>query len=142
LVNCPVVPEGSTAAKRLNGESPALTHGWYDEKIVSYFNFGEKALSTSAGMVPAAPIYVCFVINADNNNPASGPASGFKTETGSLQTHNVVGAMPTDAGYSPLWIVNAYDNANFGAVSNLQTALAINQTNLGAAVNCPLVSIN
>lgn len=141
LVNCPVVPEGSTAAKRLNGESTALVLGWYDEKIVSYFNFGEKALSTSAGLVPTAPIYVSFVINA-TSDPASGPASGFKTETGSMQTHNVVGAMPTDAGYSPLWIVNAYDNANFGAVTNLQTALAINQTNLGAAVNCPLVSIN
>jgi hypothetical protein len=141
LVNCPVVPEGSTATKRLNGESHDLVQGWYDEKIVSYFNFGEKALSTSGGQVPTAPIYVSFVINP-TNDPASGPASGFKTETGSTQTHNVVGAMPTDAGYSPLWIVNAYDNANFGAVTNLQTALAINQTNLGAAVNCPLVSIN
>lgn len=142
LVNCPVVPEGSTAGKRLNGESTAIVHGWYDEKIVSYFNFGEKALSTSGGLVPTAPIYVSFVINPDNNNPASGPASGFKAETGSMQTHNVVGAMPSDAGYSPLWLVNAYDNANFGSVSNLQTALAIPQTSLGAYVNCPVVSIN
>ena len=143
LVNCPVVPEGSIASKRLNGESPDLIRGWYDEKIVFYFNFGEKALSTSGGHVPTVPIYVSFVINPDNNNPASGPASGFLTEPGSTQTHNVVGALPSDAGYSPLWIVNAYDNANFGSVTNLQTVLATTPVGLGIAiVNCPLVSIN
>jgi hypothetical protein len=144
LVNCPVVPEGSTAVKRLNGESTALTQGWHDEKIVFYFNFGEKALSATAGMVPTAPIYVSFVINPNSSNPASGPASGFLAEPGSsMQTHNVVGAMPSDAGYSPLWVVNAYDNANFLSVRNLSTVLTATSVGTGLAlVNCPLVSIN
>lgn len=143
LVNCPVVPEGSTATKRLNGESPDLIRGWYKEKIVFYFNFGEKALSASGGHVPTVPIYVSFVINPNDNNPASGPASGFLTEQGSTQTHNVVGALPGDAGYSPLWVVNAYDNANFGSVTNLSTVLATTPVGVGIAiVNCPLVSIN
>ena len=41
LVNCPIVPEGSTASKRFNGGSAALSRGWYKDKVVFYFNFGE-----------------------------------------------------------------------------------------------------
>ncbi|HEX5169082.1 MAG TPA: hypothetical protein VFW11_07895, partial [Cyclobacteriaceae bacterium] len=37
LVNCPVVPEGSTASKRLTGGTTGLVMGWYKEKIVFYF---------------------------------------------------------------------------------------------------------
>jgi len=29
----------------------------------------------------------------------AGPASGFKMEAGSTQTHNVIGTIPSDAGY-------------------------------------------
>src|SRR5213075_1587084 len=37
LVNCPVVPDGSTATLRLGGGSAALMSGWYQGKIVKYF---------------------------------------------------------------------------------------------------------
>jgi hypothetical protein len=141
LVNCPVVPEGSTADLRLNGESPELTLGWYKGQVVYYFNFSEKALTVDASdMVPLSPIYVTFNINPDQ--PGGGPPSGFRTDA-SGRAHNVVATLPDDEGYSPLWSVNVYDNADFENVSNLQTALSANILATGVAnVNCPVVSVS
>lgn len=143
IVNCPVVPKGSTAAKRLSGEDPGLTVGWYQDKVVYYFNFSEKALTaTGSGMVPLSPIYVTFNINPDQ--AGGGPPSGFKAEPGTdpAQTHNVIATVPSDAGYSPLWRVNIYDNMDFDMVSNLATATGANILAQGAAnVNCPVVAI-
>jgi hypothetical protein len=139
IVNCPVVPEGSTATKRIGGGSSGLIMGWYQEKVVYYFSFEEKALTVSAGQVPTSPIFVCFNINADELG--GGPASGFKVEPGTTQTHNVVATIPANVTYSPLWLVNAYDNAEFDDVNDLTTAQAAGGTNLGATVNCPVVSI-
>lgn len=142
LVNCPVVPKGSTATKRLNNGDVTLTRGWYEGKVVYYFNFFEKPLSVNAsGMVPAIPIYVAFKINP--NEPDGGPDSGFKTESStSSQTHNVLTAVPSDAGYSPLWSVKVYDNTSFSNVTNLTTATAapVLVPNAGT-VNCPVVKI-
>ena len=138
LVNCPVVPEGSTATLRLGGGSSALVTGWYKGKTVRYFSFEEKALTGPA--VPTSPIYVTFTINP--NLPGGGPASGFVTEPGTMSTHNVVATLPTDAAYSPLWLVNVYDNAAFASVSNLSTATAAPQLAAGVAtVNCPIVEV-
>ena len=53
IVNCPVVPEGSTAIKRLGAGSPELNQGWYKEKIVIYFTFEEKTITASGGNVPS-----------------------------------------------------------------------------------------
>ena len=141
LVNCPVVPRGSTANLRLTNESNALIKGWYKKKLVYYFNFGEKALMTTTGdLVPLSPIYVSFNINP--NLPDGGPASGFKTETGTLQTHNVASTLPSNQFYSPLWTVIAYDNGDFQNVSNLNTAAASNILVPNAGnVNCPIVKI-
>jgi hypothetical protein len=144
LVNCPVVPDGSTARLRYSSrESAALVRGWYRGQIVKYFSFLEHALTTTdaGGSVPIAPIYVTFNVNPDPSNPMSGPASGFKTEAASLQTHNVAGALPEDAAYSPLWMVIAYDNASFASVSSLATAAQapVLVPNAGL-VNCPIVA--
>ena len=140
IVNCPVVPEGSTATKRFGGGSVSLHKGWYKEQVVSYFTFEEKALSASGGGVPTSPIYVCF-----NLNPAEtggGPPSGFKVETGTVQTHNVVATIPTSGSYSPLWVVNAFDNADFNNVDDLASALAASSVGSGlATVNCPVVTV-
>ena len=140
VVNCPVVPDGSTASKRIGGGSAGLTTGWDDGKVVYYFNFAEKDIAASGGSVPTSPIYVCFNINPAD--AGGGPASGFKTESDNIQTHNVIGSLPTDASYSPLWVVNAYSNTNFTSVSNLGTAQAATSVGAGlATVNCPVVSI-
>jgi len=143
LVNCPVVPEGSTAALRLGDEATGLTRGWYRDKVVHYLNFSEASLmTTDGGSVPLSPIYVTFSVNPDPNDPMSGPASGFKVEGGTEQTHNVPATLPSYGDYSPLWAVNIYDNADFGMVMDLETALDADvlEPN-GPMVNCPIVSV-
>ncbi|MBL7681907.1 MAG: hypothetical protein JNK00_01000 [Flavipsychrobacter sp.] len=140
IVNCPVVPDGSTATKRVGGGSASIIRGWYKGKVVTYFSFEEKALTTTGnGMVPTSPIYVTFNVNPDQTN--GGPASGFKTEMGNMQTHNVVATLPADGGYSPLWSVNVYDNMDFSKVNNFSTVQSAKILAQGVAlVNCPIVS--
>jgi hypothetical protein len=132
LVNCPVAPAGSTATLRFAGGDSTLKRGWYRGQIVHYFEFGEAPIT---GMtVPLSPIYVAF------NDNAAGPASGFRTEPASDQTHNVVASVPGDPDYSPLWLVNVYDNAEFESVADLATAMNASILAPGAAmVNCPIV---
>jgi hypothetical protein len=141
LVNCPVVPEGSTAKLRLGDESPELTVGWYRGMKVYYFNFSEKALMVNeSDMVPTSPIYVTFNINPDMEG--GGPGSGFVTDPETGRTHNVTATLPEDASYSPLWWVSVYDNADFDNVSDLASAQASNIMAAGVAnVNCPVVSV-
>jgi hypothetical protein len=141
LVNCPIVPDGSTATERLGDGDAGLVRGWYDGTIVKYFHFGERSdLALVGGAVPTSPIYVTFNINPDQTG--GGPASGFVVEEGTEQTHNVVGALPSDPAYSPLWGVIAYDNADFESVSDLASAETASILVNGAGnVNCPLVAI-
>ena len=144
LVNCPVVPDGSTATERYGqAENSGLIRGWYKGKIVTYFTFEEKALNTTAtGQIPLSPVYVTFNLNPDENDPDSGPPSGFVTEEGSNQTHNVIATIPTDETYSPFWVVNIYDNNDFEAVNDLESAQEANTLVTGAAnVNCPVVFV-
>lgn len=137
IVNTPIVPEGSTARLRLGGASAALGTGWFDGKTVRFFTFTERPLT--GAIVPVSPIFVTF-----NKNPGTdggGPGSGFKTEPGSLQAHNVVATLPSDAGYSPLWQVSVYDNTAFDMVHDL---MSVQQAKILAAnvatVNCPIVA--
>lgn len=146
IVNCPVVPEGSTAIKRYNAnESTALIKGWYKGKLVHYFTFDEKDLrldnpSSTNPPVPESQIFVTFNINI--NDPDGGPSSGFVTEPGTDQTHNVVQTIPTDATYSPFWLVNVYDNADFDAVSDWTSVTNATTLATGVAlVNCPVVLV-
>jgi len=58
---------------------------------------------------------------------------------GSMQTHNVVATLPGDMEYSPLWLVNPYDNMAFDTVMNLDTAMSSKVLARGVAtVNCPI----
>ncbi len=139
LVNCPIVPAGSTARHRIGGGDAGLTRGWYKDSIVDYFNFAEVALhpigAGAQAEVPVTPIFVTFNVNP----PAGGPPSGFRTEPNTTQTHNVIAAIPGGVGYSPLWSVQVYDNAAFATVHDLAGAQAapILAANV-ADVNCPV----
>ncbi len=136
LRNMPVVPDKSEAKQRLNGESAALQSAWYQGQVAKFFSFDEAPLS-GAG-VPLSPIYVTFNVNP--GTPDGGPGSGFKAQPNSEQTHNVPATLPGDAGYSPLWFVTVYDNADFGSVKDLATALKAKVLAAGVAtVNCPIV---
>lgn len=139
IVNCPVVPRGSTARQRLEQADEGLSRGWYRGQLVYYFNFAEQALS--GAQVALADIFVTFNVNPGAEG--GGPASGFKTEAGTEQTHNVLTALPGGAGYSPLWAVSPYDNADFDQVNDLASieqaqVLARNV----AQVNCPVVEVD
>ena len=133
IVNCPIVPYGSTAARsKTGGAASALSFGWYKGLAVAYFNFDEAAIITSGSSVPLSPIYVIFANNAT-------PDDGFKVEPGTSQTHNVLATLPGDATYSPLWNVNVVDTSNFSAMTNLATATSFSSMVAGATVNCPIV---
>jgi hypothetical protein len=138
LVNCPIVPEGSSGDE--GGAADGLTRGWYRGQVVFYFNFGEAPLQTvGTSDVPTAPIFVTFNTNPDQ--PNGGPPSGFRTEAGTPQTHNVLSVLPGDAGYSPLWEVRPYNNNAFGNVRDLPTALAAPSFGSAELVNCPVVFV-
>jgi len=140
IVNCPIVPEGSVARLKIGGGSQALTHGWYRGQVVAYFNFDEASITTTNnGTVPVAAIFVAFTIDPDM--PGGGPPSGFKTEAGSPQTHNVVASLPGQPGYSPLWSVMPFHNNAFDAVHDLATATAAPSFGVAALVNCPVASV-
>jgi len=140
IKNCPVVPEGSTAEKRAGGSDPGLVEGWYDGKTINYFQFTESPLSVQNESVPLSPIYVTF--NENPGEDGGGPPSGFMTEDGSIQNHNVTATVPSDDDYSPLWLVNVYDNEDFDMVEDLESAKNANVLANGAAnVNCPLVDV-
>jgi hypothetical protein len=140
LVNCPIVPYGSTAQLRYDNADASLQAGWYNDKVVYYFNFSEAPLMAANNMVPLAGISVAFNINPDQ--PNGGPPSGFETEANSMQTHNVVSTLPGDNGYSPLWSVSPYDNADFSMVHDQASAQMAHFIAMGVAdVNCPIVSV-
>ncbi len=146
IVNCPIVPEGSTAKLRYKTENDnGLVRGWYKDMVVFYFDFSEKMITVDLPAegnpdVPLSDILVTFNINPGMDG--GGPPSGFVTEAGTDQTHNVVQTLPEDADYSPLWDVDVYDNADFGSVSNWTTAMSSNILATGVAlVNCPIVSV-
>jgi alcohol dehydrogenase (cytochrome c) len=140
LRNMPVVPDKSKASMRLKGESAELHRAWYRGQVAKFFSFDEAPLSAVGGNIPLSPIYVTFNINPDQ--PNGGPGSGFRTEPNSPQTHNVPFTLPGDAGYSPLWLVAVYDNADFPSVRDQATALKAKVLAPGAAtVNCPIVFI-
>lgn len=140
IVNCPIVPHGSTARLRHDGGSADLQRGWYRGQLVHYFSFEESPLEAQRGGVPVSPIYVAFAVNPDR--PGGGPASGFRTEPGSERTHNVVQTLPSEPGYSPLWLVSVYDNADFESVRDLESVLRAKVLARGVAlVNCPIVRV-
>ncbi len=142
LVNCPIVPDGSTAMLRYNaGEDTALSRGWYDSTVVYYFNFSEAPLMVDGnGMISLSPIFVTFNINP--GEPGGGPPSGFMADS-TGRTHNVPATLPGDAAYSPLWDVNIYDNADFAMVHDLASAQNANLLVPDAAnVNCPIVQVS
>ena len=133
IVNCPIVPYSSTAARsKTTGVASALSFGWYEGMAVAYFNFDEAAIMTSGNSVPLSPIYVMFANNAS-------PDNGFMVETGTSQTHNILATLPADASYSPLWNVLVVDTSHFSSMTNLAAATSFANMAAGATVNCPIV---
>ena len=123
IVDCPVVPAGSTA--RLGAEPHDLA---VRGQRVTCLAFAAPLAPDARGQVPTSPIYVTFA------------KSGFRTEDGTPQTHNVVFSVPGDLDYSPLWAVHVYDGSAFATVHDAASAEAAPQVKLGPLVNCPIVT--
>ena len=137
IIDCPIVPLGSTAREGHGVAAAVASELWYRGERVSCLDFGEVG-ATADGGVPTSPIYVTFA----RNPPEGGPASGFRTERATPQTHNVVMSLPGDTDYSPLWAVHIYDRSAFELIHDAQTALAAPLLEPhGPLVNCPVVSI-
>ncbi len=134
VVNWSVVPQGTTASLTFLGKNPLGNKAWIDGKVVNYAEFETNVTPTAAGTVPLVPIYVTF------KEDALGPASGFMTEAGGVQTHNVVALVPGQTNYTSLWDHYVVKNADFASVTNAQTAAA-KGTHLTPPflVNCPVV---
>ncbi len=148
ILNCPIVPFGSTASLRLNGGVSGTLKGWIRDSLFAYFTFQEaptkgvirgSGTSNPGAIAPVDSIYVFF---ADNQK---GPGSGFDTVAGSKnQEHNVVGLIPGQIGYSALWSVNVVDNSVFDKFGTIHSINSINPNILAhnvALVNCPVVEI-
>ena len=138
LLNMAVVPDKSRARFRFNGGSPELQRAWYRSQVAKFFLFDEAPLSVSGDKVPVSPIYDGFTINPGDPNGGT----QFCTDPGSNQTHNVVGTVPGDKAYSPLWLRVVYDSAACASVDNLETALQAKKVAAEVLfINCPIVSI-
>jgi len=134
--DCPVVPRGSRARENPGGLTEELYRG---ERVVC-LRFTDFRLEIGDdGLVPTSPIYVAFSVNP--GEPSGGPASGFHTEPGTAQTHNVVLSVPGDLDYSPLWDVNIYDTMAFAHVANADDAGRAPALGRGGFVNCPIVFV-
>lgn len=120
LVNCPIVPEGSTLE---GGEG--LVQGWYKGEEVFYPDFGANPAS-------ALPIWV-FITGMDaDGNPQFVDGQ-----------NNIIDSVPDDPGYSAFWRVNLvtvpedYEpNSMTSAGDVVDSEFEITETEM--VVNCPV----
>jgi hypothetical protein len=129
LLDCPIVPHGSTAREG-DGVAPAVpTQLWYRGVTVDCLLFGAPL---EGDKVPTSPIYVTF---------GHEPDAGFKHVGTTPQTHNVVLSVPGDTAYSPLWDVHIYDERAFERVHDASSAEKARIIKAGPLVNCPVVTV-
>jgi hypothetical protein len=138
LLNIAVVPDKSRARFHFNGGNAELQRAWFQGEVAKFFLFNEASLSVSGDKVPVSPIYDGFTVNPGKPNGGE----EFCTDPGSTQTHNIVGTVPGDKAYSPLWLRVVYDSAACKTVHNLETALQAKKVAAEVLfINCPIVAI-
>lgn len=123
ILDCPIVPAGSRAKLGPQPHALAVRGG-----PATCLLFDVALTPEPDGTTPTSPIFVTFA------------KSGFRTEDGTPQTHNVVFSVPGDLDYSPLWAVHIYDGSAFGRVHDATSAADAPQVKLGPLVNCPIVT--
>lgn len=125
LVNCPVVPSGSSLAD--DPDRRAIETGWYKGQEVAFFDFGRSSAEP-------APIHV-FVTGFDGEEPRFVRAQG-----------NIIDVVPEgDARYRDLWEVvftvvpESYEPQT---VRDLATATRFPQRRPGMVRNCPVILVD
>ena len=121
LVNCPVVPQGST----LEGGEP-LVQGWYRGEEVFYPDFGTISPALTI------PIYA-FITGFGDNGPLFLAGQ-----------NNIIDEIPGDADYSDFWEVNLVMVDDSYEPNSITTAAAVQSSGFemikpGLVVNCPVV---
>jgi hypothetical protein len=141
VMDTPLVPAGSMAKRRLSGTDSGLHQAWYRDGVVSYFVFAEAPLMADGmGKVPVGTLYAAYNVNP--GLAGGGAQSGDKMAMGSVQTHNVLSALPGDMHYSPLWQVVPYDSMDFGMVKDLESAMhEMSVSKDTMVINAPVVSV-
>ena len=132
IINCPIVPAGSTAelAERTGT-------GWYRDNHVRYFSFETIRTSTLNPGTLDVPYAVVRVIFEDNE-----PSKGMKIDPATGKTHNVFDSIPGDELYRSLWRHDFVDEAGFDTVGDWASSKATSEIELEMdhiLVNCPVV---
>jgi hypothetical protein len=121
LVNCPIVPAGSTFE---NGEE--LVTGWYQDQRVFYPDFG-------ANPAVAIPIFAFITGMDDDGNPIFVEGQ-----------NNIIDSLPGDDGYSAFWLVNLVVVDDTYEANSITSAQGVVDSGFeilqpGLVVNCPVV---
>jgi hypothetical protein len=133
IANWAVVPSGTTATGKFNGQAVSGHRAWYKKQVAPYLLFDTQLQLTADGKVPDSPIVVIFANGKD-------PSMGFKADANG-QTHNALATLPGQPTYSSLWIHNVQGNpAGFDGVTDFASALKNQSGPLGVSVNCPVVT--
>jgi len=118
IVNCPVVANGSS----LSGGEIGLTHGWHQDIMFDYFDFGVTSNS---------------------------PNTEYTFPTVPVTQNDIIDLIPTDAGYSDFKSIYAASPLFPGSVSTNQYKSFedvkddnINPQSTGVVVNRPVVSVD
>lgn len=125
VLNRPLVPDGSSAM--FATDTGRLHEAWLGDQVALSFDFAEDEPNVRGSVVDYTAIYVCLT------------QEGVFCTDSDGESHNVVGAVPGEAGYSPLWKVSVYPEAAFDAVGDLDSALAAEPEPQPVLVNCPLI---
>ncbi len=132
IVNCPIVPYGSSAklAKR-------SVFGWYEGYRVQYFSFEAQQASVANPGTLDVPYAIIRVIFEKND-----PAKGMKIDPVTGKTHNVFDTIPGDRLYRALWRHDFVDEAAFESIHDWESSKAADKVDVGMdniLVNCPVV---
>lgn len=111
----------------------SLVSGWYRDADVRYYDFGMNT-PVSGGVVATAPIFAFITGMDEEGNPLFVDGQ-----------HNVVDAVPGDAGYSDLWEVNLVvvpDDYEPDSIKSQAEVGAMDYEIIkpGLLVNCPIVA--
>lgn len=123
LVNCPIVPEGTTLET-----GKEIVQGWNDGEKVFYPDFG-------ANPATVAPIWV--LIHGMNADGTPDFVEG---------QHNIIDTVPGDADYTAFWRVNMVTVPDGYAADSLRSAADVlasgyEITETDMVVNCPVVNV-
>jgi hypothetical protein len=147
IMNCVIVPAGSSAARRLDpDQSVGLQDGWHEGRLVKFLLFESPEGTPAADFVGESLVAgLTFAFLANDRDFVD----GFERGTDGL-THKAFESLPGDAAnYSPLWLLrvlrlSAYHQVTSATSAALQGAESrheeINQQEI--LINAPIVRVN